>query len=93
MSEAMKRVQAERNRVVVTPRRFFYGAIIALLCALFMGGTSIQYANYVDRKSNQRWCGIVRTLDDAYRNTPPQSPTGRVFAEEMAKLRKDFGCG
>jgi len=53
---------------------------------------SIWWASRVDELSNQRWCGMVVTLDNTYRDKPPNSDLGRQLAEEFKKLRHDFGC-
>ncbi|MEU8334789.1 hypothetical protein [Micromonospora tulbaghiae] len=67
------------------------------------GAASVLYANVraeraerraeqIDRESNRRWCGVVTTLDDAYRQTPPQTPAGKKIAKDIAELRIEFGC-
>lgn len=73
--------------------RLWYAVTALVLSCLVVAGVSVQYANYVDRKSNQRWCELLATLDDAYRATPPRSPAGKKVASDVVRLRKDFGCG
>lgn len=68
-------------------------AMLALFitCLLLTVGSLI-YANNVARKSVQQWCNVVVTLDDAYRQAPPQTPTGKKLAAEMHDLRVKLDC-
>lgn len=51
-----------------------------------------QEAQQAARESERRWCGLVTSLDDAYRSSPPQTPVGQRMAMELATLRMQFGC-
>lgn len=79
---------------VAVPRRVIVALIVVFLSVVAVGAGSMLYADYVNRESNQRWCGLVVTLDDAYRQSPqqPTTPIGKRIAEEMRKLRDGFGC-
>jgi hypothetical protein len=66
--------------------------VVVLVFAVAAGTSSMVYANRTARESEQKWCGIVSTLDDVYANTPPQTPVGRDMAEQIRQLRRDFGC-
>lgn len=81
-----------RPRKYIPPRRVLYALIVALVTAISVASISVYYANYVDRKSNQRWCGMVVALDNTYREKPPNSDLGRDLANEFRKLRHDFDC-
>jgi len=65
---------------------------MCLLFAILAAAGSILYTNRAARESEQKWCGIVSTLDDVYSSTPPQTPVGKDMAEQLRKLRDDFGC-
>ncbi|MGW3809078.1 hypothetical protein [Micromonospora sp. NPDC005113] len=67
-------------------------AVMCLLFAILAAAGSILYTNRSAQQSEQKWCGIVSTLDDVYRNTPAQTPVGRDMAEQIRQLRDDFGC-
>lgn len=56
--------------------------------ALFMKATAVN----ATRESEQKWCAMVVTLDNAYQESPPQNPTGKKVAAEIARLRHDFRC-
>ncbi|MDG4796226.1 hypothetical protein [Micromonospora sp. WMMD1082] len=66
--------------------------LVALVFAVGAAGASMWYASAVAAESQRKWCGVVSTLDDAYEVTPPQTPAGRKIAEDIARLRADFGC-
>ncbi|MCG5460859.1 hypothetical protein MED01_004285 [Micromonospora sp. MED01] len=66
--------------------------VVALVFASLIGAASILYTNRSARESEQKWCGIVSTLDDVYSNSPPQTPVGQDMAEQLRQLRTDFGC-
>ena len=65
---------------------------MSFVCAFLAAGASMVYANKVARDSQRQWCGVVTTLDDAYRQTPPQTPAGKKIATDVAELRARFGC-
>lgn len=67
-------------------------AVMCLLFAILAATASILYTNRAARESEQKWCGIVSTLDDVYQGQPPQTPVGRDMAEQLSQLRRDFGC-
>lgn len=83
----------ERERVLRQRlRRSWELLAVSFVCAFLAAGASMVYANKVARDSERKWCGIVSTMDDAYRATPPRSPAGRKVAADIAQLRSQFGC-
>ncbi|MDG4799062.1 hypothetical protein [Micromonospora sp. WMMD980] len=66
--------------------------VVALLFALVAAVGSMTYTNAAARESERKCCGIVSTLDDAYAETPPQTPAGQKIATDIARLRSDFTC-
>lgn len=44
------------------------------------------------RKSEQQWCTIIGTLDEAYQINPPTTPLGQRLATQMHLLYGNFGC-
>jgi Flp pilus assembly pilin Flp len=69
-----------------------YALILTLIAVLAVGAMSIVYANHVATASNRNWCSLVVTLDDAYRQQPPQSDLGRKIAADMHQLRARLHC-
>jgi hypothetical protein len=74
------------------PRKILYGLIVSYVSALAIAGMSIQYSNYVNTESNQRWCDLLVLLDDTYSATPSQNETRKRVAAEIHRLRIDFEC-
>jgi hypothetical protein len=74
------------------PVPLWYVLAAVMVSMLLTSAAGLIYTNHVQRQSEQRWCGLVTTLDDAYRATPPQTPTGRDVAARIAALRTDLGC-
>ncbi|MFI6332906.1 hypothetical protein ACIBBG_31945 [Micromonospora chersina] len=73
-------------------RRSWELLAVSFLCAFLAAASAMIYTNRVARESERKWCGIVSTMDDAYADTPPQTPAGRKIAVDIARLRADFGC-
>lgn len=73
-------------------RRSWELLAVSFVCAFLAAGGSMIYANRVARESERKWCGIVATLDDAYRVTPPRTPAGQKIAADIHRLRSEFGC-
>lgn len=59
---------------------------------LAVGSAAVWYADRAARESEQRWCGLIVTMDRAYREQPPTTPTGREMAARVGGLRESFGC-
>lgn len=70
----------------------WYSLLALVVSMVLTAAVAVVIADRAARQSERRWCGIVTTLDDTYRATPPTTPTGRRQAAEIAKLRADFGC-
>ncbi len=78
------------DKVVLMVKRRTVIAVITAFAVLFISNlASFQYANYVDRRSNQKLCGIITLNDETYKTFPPPSNTGKAFAKEFEKLRND----
>ncbi len=75
---------------VIMLRRKALIALITVAAVLFIGIiASFQYANYVDRRSNQKLCRIITLSDEAYIALPPASATGKELAAAFHELRND----
>jgi hypothetical protein len=82
---------------VTTPRRAvirptIYWWIALLLSSLTTGVVAIVVARNGNAESQRKWCRVVVTKDDAYRETPPATAAGKNFAESISQLRRDIGC-
>lgn len=77
---------------IMVPKKLVIALSVAFMGMLIMTLVSTQAAYFVDRRSNQRWCGIVLLFNDTYKDAPPTSDTGRKFAIEFIKLQREFKC-
>ena len=63
---------------------------------VFVLGSSY-YANWkaerTARENDQRWCSLLGTMDAAYQQNPPTTPTGRKLAQDIHGLHEGFQCG
>lgn len=81
----------QRQRTPI-PRSILWSVMISYIASIAIGASSLLYANYVDRQSNQKWCSVLVPLDTPYTQAPPQSELGRKIAQAMHQLKIDFGC-
>lgn len=81
--------QAERKRLGAALL-----ASMALTLAVGFGSVlaSRALAGQAVRQSEQKLCSIVVLSDDAYRRTPPSTPTGQQLADNFTRLRRDLRC-
>jgi hypothetical protein len=63
-----------------------YGSLIALIVIGFV------WVSHSDRQRARDICGLITTLDDSYRDTPPTTPTGRKVADELHAYRLRLDC-
>jgi hypothetical protein len=77
---------------ILVPKKLIIALGVMFTVMLIMTLVSTQAAYYVDRRSNQRWCGIVNLIDDANAANPPPTKEEQEFAVEIHKIREDFDC-
>lgn len=77
---------------IMVPRKLLITYITTTL-VLFIGIiANFQYTNYVDRRSNGFWCGIITLFDNTYDTNPPISATGATLAREFNSLNTKLKC-
>jgi hypothetical protein len=90
-------VSADRQR----PSWYSTAAILAssLVMSLASMGIALHVNAESDRKaevarveSERKWCSIVITLNDSYREQPPTTATGKNVAAGIAELAKSLDC-
>ena len=86
-----------RKRDDATPRWQRFVAVVVSVLILLAG--NVGYTTYVDgqrdraeRESDRRWCALLKELDQAYEETPPQSEVGRNVAASVHELRVSLKC-
>ncbi len=70
----------------------WYALVAILVSMLAMAGAAVLIADRAARESEQRWCGLITTMDRAYREEPPATDLGRQLARDIAELRREFRC-
>jgi len=63
-------------------------AVSLVLVAVAM----VFYINYVQRQSDQRWCSVMATLDDAYSSGTPTTPIGVKLARDIKTRHRELHC-
>lgn len=76
----------------MVPRKLVVTAVIAYLCLAIGFIASIQWANYVDRRSNQRLCGVITLSNEAYKSNPKPTPVGQKLGNAMEILSGQYDC-
>lgn len=88
----MTRPAAEIRELRRRLRQGWHLLVMSFLAAFLAAAGSMLYSNRVARDSERKWCGVVATLDEAYKVTPPRTPAGQKIAQDIRQLRADFGC-
>ncbi len=82
----------EKPVLVIVKRKAVVAALV-VFCCMFIGVIgAFQYANYVDNRSNQKWCSIVSLFNVEYAQNPPTTETGKAIQLAMLELAKEFDC-
>lgn len=96
----MNKPTEDKPHVVIVLRRKFLITMFIVWGFLFLSIVSLfQYVGYADRKGNERerkkdqqFCQLFGRLDKQYQATPPPSPQGKVFAEDIHQLVNNLDC-
>lgn len=77
-------------------RTTWYRRLIVGLYVVLAPTMAIGFSAYNTRRSEQVWCDVVNTLNEAYVSpdpgSPPLTPRGRQIAEGIARVRHAYGC-
>lgn len=75
------------------PSQPVWHTLVAIVVSVLVtAGAALYIADRSARRSEQRWCGLIATLDDAYSVSPPTTEIGRKLAQDIGELRQRFGC-
>lgn len=90
-AESAELHRRERNAPV------WWAIAATIFCTIAVVIAGVIYTNVVARQSEQKWCGLVVTLDDSYATprpagSPPITAVGQRLMDEMHRLRGEFGC-
>jgi hypothetical protein len=73
-----------------------FAAVVAMILSITyadkVGRDAVKRADENTRQSQQAWCAVIVTVDNAYVANPPTTETGKQIAAGMHSLRRSFGC-
>ena len=83
--------------------RFWYAITLAFVACVVVAIASVGYASWVNSQSqkraeqarvesDRRWCALLVDIGDSQRAVPPKTESGKRFAAEINRLRREFGC-
>ena len=90
MTEHERDNRPDKPTFIMVPKRLMMAIIVGFLVLLIGNIAAVQWASWVDHKSNARWCGIVILFDDSNKASPPKTDFGKQIAAEFNVLRKDW---
>jgi len=68
-------------------------SVMAILGTLIVSmSLTILIALHAVKQSEQKFCAIVLTMTNGYRQSPPTTATGKNVSERMEALRKSLDC-
>lgn len=70
--------------------RYLWVALVTSLVILTVGG--IWYTGWSQERNNRKFCDVVGTTVDAYREAPPATEVGRNLQRKSEQLYRDLGC-
>lgn len=82
----------DKPHYILVPRKAVIAVISIFICLMCGVIASFQYANYVDRSSNQRWCELVGLFNTSYKEIPPPTDLGKKIAAAMLHIEEEFKC-
>jgi hypothetical protein len=89
---------------VTTPAvRVSYAIMVSFFAVVAIALAGVAYTNHVQKQaerradlvrieSDRRWCSLLVDIGNSQRAVPPKTESGKRFAEEIEKLRREFGC-
>lgn len=68
----------------------WYNFIAILVSGFLIIAVSAWWTAHGIEQSDRKFCSIIVTFDDAYREVPPPTDTGKRLAAEVRKLRDEI---
>lgn len=82
-----------RAQIYAIPRKILTTFALVFVSLILAVGASMLYTDYVDRRSNQAWCDIIRGLHTRYQSLPKSSPPeAHEFARQIGILKDRYSC-
>ena len=74
------------------PHAPWYLLVAIFASCITTGVLAIVVARHGQQESERQLCSLLIAQDDAYRQTPPSTPTGQRVASALAELRRAYDC-
>jgi hypothetical protein len=72
--------------------RLWYALLVSFVACLATAIGSVYYTSHVQHQNDRRWCSLLVDIGDSQRAVPPKTESGKRFAAEIERLRREFGC-
>lgn len=70
----------------------WYLLVAVLASSMLTGVVAVVIARHGQQEAQRQLCSLLIAQDDAYRATPPSTPTGLRVAAALADLRRAYSC-
>jgi hypothetical protein len=67
-------------------------SVLVLIVSLNVNQRALERERQQRLAGQQAWCGVIVTMDNAWRSAPPPTATGRQMAKGIAALRRQYRC-
>ncbi len=82
----------KRDEKIVVKTKLIQAWAYSTIFLIFLMIMLWQYVNYIDRRSDQRTCGLIVLFDNNYTSIPPDSSLGKKNAIDLERVRSEFKC-
>ena len=76
----------------MTRRSDWYWRVALFLSSVALAAVASAFAIRTSQAADQKWCSIITTLDDSWKEQPPTQPSGKNVAAGIADLRREYHC-
>lgn len=84
----------ERQRSAIHRDRRVRSLAVLIVLLIIFTFVNLWWTSHIARSEQQKWCGLLITLDNADKHAPPPKTTfGRELVKDFSDLRHGFGCG
>jgi len=66
--------------------------VAILLSSLVTAASALAVSRHEQAENDRRWCALLVDISRGQRESPPRTDSGRRFAAEIDRLRREFGC-
>jgi hypothetical protein len=66
--------------------------VAVLLSSLVTAVAALAVSRHEQAENDRRWCALLVDIGNSQRAVPPKTDSGKRFAAEIDRLRREFGC-